>query len=118
MKKQGEIMRTWIMMMVTGLLILFEGIDIYPYSVKTHRELSRRAVLASQLDDFLRDQLDISGGVENRIARIGSPLGCVGAIAVTPASSVVIETEKSVSLVLPVGVPFVRIMKQGLGRER
>ncbi len=60
-------MRTWIMMMVTGLLILFEGIDIYPYSVSTHRELSRRAVLASQLDDFLRDQLDISGGVENRI---------------------------------------------------
>jgi hypothetical protein len=68
MKKQGEIMRVWTMIMGTGLLVLCGSIELYPYSVKTHRELSRRAVLTSQLSDFLRDQLDISEGVGSEIA--------------------------------------------------
>ena len=67
MKNQGEIMGKWTTIMVTGLLMLLGGTAVHPYSVPTHRELSRRAVLTSQLDDFLKHQLDLSEGIEHPI---------------------------------------------------
>ncbi|MEE8349412.1 MAG: hypothetical protein V3R94_07570, partial [Acidobacteriota bacterium] len=71
MKEQRgrEIMRRGSRAWVMGLLILCGGVQVYPYSVSTHRELSRRAVLTSQLDDFLRHQLDVSQGIETRFAQ-------------------------------------------------
>jgi len=60
-------MKRWNRIFVTGLVILFGSTHLYPFSVSTHRELSRRAVLISQMDDFLKHQLDISDGIENRI---------------------------------------------------
>src|SRR5215813_8985679 len=54
------------------IFVTMQSLWCYSFEVETHREMSRQAVRSSALDDFLRTQLNFTGGVDEVLT--GTPI--------------------------------------------
>jgi len=51
-----------------GLFAYFQSTNVHPFEVETHRALSNKAVRATGLDTFLKQQLNFSLGINEQLS--------------------------------------------------
>ncbi len=52
---------------IVSIFVLLKSFPTHPFEVGTHRQLSEKAVSSSGLDDFLKANLGLGGGVQDEL---------------------------------------------------
>ena len=62
------------MILLLNIFLLLAGLHAHSFEIETHRALSARAIRSSDLDAFLKTQLNVLRGIENEISKVNTAI--------------------------------------------